>query len=167
MNLGATLISSDHVRRAPRQPLPAVDKDRLPRNAARVYEIRDRFCTTAGEMVMELIAANIRPRDIVTRRALEKWPRWLSRNAESNDALGLAVRKSLQTRDQGERAAAPSDERVQACIQDLVNRLGSRGFIGIVYEHGHVGSEVRLRACAGRHRNHHHAEQSERRHSRE
>jgi dihydroxy-acid dehydratase len=35
------------------------------------YEIRDRFCLTAGEMVMELIARNIRPRDIVTRRALE------------------------------------------------------------------------------------------------
>jgi dihydroxy-acid dehydratase len=35
------------------------------------YEIRDRFCTTAGEMVMELIARNIRPRDIVTRRSLE------------------------------------------------------------------------------------------------
>ncbi|HST93378.1 MAG TPA: dihydroxy-acid dehydratase [Microvirga sp.] len=35
------------------------------------YEIRDRFCTAAGEMVMELIAQNIRPRDIVTRKALE------------------------------------------------------------------------------------------------
>src|SRR5438067_8606219 len=35
------------------------------------YEIRDAFCTTAGEKVMELIASNIRPRDIVTRRALE------------------------------------------------------------------------------------------------
>jgi dihydroxy-acid dehydratase len=35
------------------------------------YEIRDRFCTTAGEMVMELVARNIRPRDIVTRRSLE------------------------------------------------------------------------------------------------
>ena len=35
------------------------------------YEIRDRFCMTAGEMVMELIAQNIRPRDIVTREALE------------------------------------------------------------------------------------------------
>ena len=35
------------------------------------YEIRDRFCMTAGEMVMELIARNIRPRDIVTLRALE------------------------------------------------------------------------------------------------
>jgi len=35
------------------------------------YEIRDRFCTTAGEMVVELIRRNIRPRDIVTRRALE------------------------------------------------------------------------------------------------
>src|SRR5918912_113591 len=35
------------------------------------YEIRDAFCTTAGEQVMELIAANIRPRDIVTKKALE------------------------------------------------------------------------------------------------
>jgi dihydroxy-acid dehydratase len=35
------------------------------------YEIRDRFCATAGEMVVELIAKNIRPRDIVTRKALE------------------------------------------------------------------------------------------------
>jgi dihydroxy-acid dehydratase len=35
------------------------------------YEIRDRFCMTAGEMVMELIAKGIRPRDIVTRKALE------------------------------------------------------------------------------------------------
>src|SRR6201747_2878928 len=35
------------------------------------YEIRDAFCMTAGEKVMELIAANIRPRDIVTRKALE------------------------------------------------------------------------------------------------
>src|ERR1700726_3888969 len=35
------------------------------------YEIRDSFCMTAGEKVMELIALNIRPRDIVTRRPLE------------------------------------------------------------------------------------------------
>jgi len=35
------------------------------------YEIRDAFCATAGEKVMELIARNIRPRDIVTRKALE------------------------------------------------------------------------------------------------
>ncbi len=35
------------------------------------YELRDKFCTLAGEMVMELIAKNIRPRDIVTRKALE------------------------------------------------------------------------------------------------
>src|SRR6266404_6250099 len=35
------------------------------------YEIRDAFCMTAGEKVMELISANIRPRSIVTRRALE------------------------------------------------------------------------------------------------
>jgi dihydroxy-acid dehydratase len=35
------------------------------------YELRDRFCMAAGEQVMELIRSNIRPRDIVTRRALE------------------------------------------------------------------------------------------------
>ena len=35
------------------------------------YEIRDKFCYASGEIVMELLARNIRPRDIVTRRALE------------------------------------------------------------------------------------------------
>ncbi|GEP11289.1 dihydroxy-acid dehydratase [Methylobacterium gnaphalii] len=35
------------------------------------YEIRDQFCAAAGEKVMELIAKNIRPRDIVTRKSLE------------------------------------------------------------------------------------------------
>jgi len=33
--------------------------------------IRDAFCMTAGEQVMELIQRRIRPRDIVTRKALE------------------------------------------------------------------------------------------------
>ncbi len=35
------------------------------------YELRDRFSFASGEKVMELIAKNIRPRDIVTREALE------------------------------------------------------------------------------------------------
>jgi dihydroxy-acid dehydratase len=35
------------------------------------YEIRDGFCMTAGAQVMALIAENIRPRDIVTLKALE------------------------------------------------------------------------------------------------
>jgi dihydroxy-acid dehydratase len=35
------------------------------------YEIRDAFCMTAGEQVMELIQRQIRPRDIVTPKALE------------------------------------------------------------------------------------------------
>src|SRR6187402_2708214 len=35
------------------------------------YEIRDAFCMTAGEQIVELIKANLRPRDIVTRKALE------------------------------------------------------------------------------------------------
>jgi dihydroxy-acid dehydratase len=35
------------------------------------YEIRDAFCMTAGEQVMQLIRDNLRPRDIVTKKALE------------------------------------------------------------------------------------------------
>src|SRR6201988_1236697 len=35
------------------------------------YEIRDSFCTAAGEKVVELIALNLRPRDVVTRKSLE------------------------------------------------------------------------------------------------
>ncbi len=35
------------------------------------YEIRDAFCMTAGEKIMDLVLAGIRPRDIVTRKALE------------------------------------------------------------------------------------------------
>ena len=35
------------------------------------YESRDRYCEQAGEQIMNLIKSNLRPRDIVTRRALE------------------------------------------------------------------------------------------------
>jgi dihydroxy-acid dehydratase len=35
------------------------------------YEFRDRFCMAAGEKIADLIAQQIRPRDIVTRKALE------------------------------------------------------------------------------------------------
>src|SRR5436853_2807334 len=35
------------------------------------YGIRDSFCSAAGEKVVELIALNLRPRDIVTRKSLE------------------------------------------------------------------------------------------------
>ncbi|MDX2073629.1 MAG: dihydroxy-acid dehydratase [Alphaproteobacteria bacterium] len=35
------------------------------------YESRDAFCFDSGEAVMNLLAKNIRPRDIVTRKALE------------------------------------------------------------------------------------------------
>src|SRR6187549_1027488 len=35
------------------------------------YEMRDAFCMTAGEQVMKLIVKNLRPRDIVTKKALE------------------------------------------------------------------------------------------------
>jgi len=35
------------------------------------YESRDRYCEQAGEQIMNLIKNNLRPRDIVTRKALE------------------------------------------------------------------------------------------------
>src|SRR6201995_5037906 len=35
------------------------------------YEIRDAFCMTAGEQIVDLIKSGLRPRDIVTREALE------------------------------------------------------------------------------------------------
>jgi dihydroxy-acid dehydratase len=35
------------------------------------YEMRDKFCMTAGEQIMELVLSGLRPRDIVTRKALE------------------------------------------------------------------------------------------------
>jgi dihydroxy-acid dehydratase len=35
------------------------------------YEMRDQFCMTAGEQIMELVLSGLRPRDIVTRKALE------------------------------------------------------------------------------------------------
>jgi dihydroxy-acid dehydratase len=35
------------------------------------YEIRDKFCMLAGEMIMDLIVKKLRPRDVVTRKALE------------------------------------------------------------------------------------------------
>jgi dihydroxy-acid dehydratase len=35
------------------------------------YEFRDKFCMVAGEQVMELVKTNLRPRAIVTRKALE------------------------------------------------------------------------------------------------
>ena len=35
------------------------------------YEFRDRFCMTAGEQVLDLVKLNLRPRMIVTRKALE------------------------------------------------------------------------------------------------
>src|ERR1044072_7120135 len=46
-------------------PLPSSARAPAP------YEIRDAFCAAAGEKIMELIARNIRPRDIVTRKSLE------------------------------------------------------------------------------------------------
>jgi dihydroxy-acid dehydratase len=50
------------------------------------YEIRDRFCYASGEKIMELIAHNIRPRDIVTRKALENAATVVSASGGSTNA---------------------------------------------------------------------------------
>jgi dihydroxy-acid dehydratase len=50
------------------------------------YEMRDRFNFASGEKVMELIARNIRPRDIVTRKALENAATVVSATGGSTNA---------------------------------------------------------------------------------
>src|SRR3569623_2113775 len=50
------------------------------------YEIRDSFCAAAGEKIMELIARNIRPRDIVTRKSLENAARIVAASGGSTNA---------------------------------------------------------------------------------
>src|SRR5512133_3191009 len=50
------------------------------------YEIRDRFCMTAGETILDLIKSGIRPRDIVTRKALENAAAVVSASGGSTNA---------------------------------------------------------------------------------
>lgn len=50
------------------------------------YEMRDRFNFASGEKVVELIAKNIRPRDIVTRKALENAATVVSATGGSTNA---------------------------------------------------------------------------------
>tara|TARA_R110000850_G_scaffold271794_2_gene406373 strand:- start:417 stop:2141 length:1725 start_codon:yes stop_codon:yes gene_type:complete len=50
------------------------------------YEMRDKFCYAAGEKVMELIAKQIRPRDIVTRKSLENAAAVVSATGGSTNA---------------------------------------------------------------------------------
>jgi dihydroxy-acid dehydratase len=50
------------------------------------YEIRDAFCAAAGEKVMELVRRKIRPRDIVTRKALENAAAVVSASGGSTNA---------------------------------------------------------------------------------
>jgi len=50
------------------------------------YELRDAFCMAAGEKIMELIKRNIRPRDIVTRKALENAAAVVSASGGSTNA---------------------------------------------------------------------------------
>jgi dihydroxy-acid dehydratase len=50
------------------------------------YEIRDAFCMTAGEQIVNLIVEGIRPRDIVTRKALENAAATVSASGGSTNA---------------------------------------------------------------------------------
>jgi dihydroxy-acid dehydratase len=50
------------------------------------YEIRDAFCMTAGEQIVDLIKSGLRPRDIVTRKALENAAAVVSATGGSTNA---------------------------------------------------------------------------------
>ena len=50
------------------------------------YDMRDRFAMLSGEMIKELIVRNIRPRDIVTRKALENAAAVVSATGGSTNA---------------------------------------------------------------------------------
>ncbi|MBC7280779.1 dihydroxy-acid dehydratase [Hoeflea sp.] len=50
------------------------------------YEMRDKFCYAAGEKIMELIARQIRPRDIVTLKSLENAAAVVSATGGSTNA---------------------------------------------------------------------------------
>jgi dihydroxy-acid dehydratase len=50
------------------------------------YEVRDSLCLTAGEKVLDLLKANVRPRHIVTRKALENAARVVSATGGSTNA---------------------------------------------------------------------------------
>jgi len=50
------------------------------------YDMRDRFCMLAGQMIKDLIVKNIRPRDIVTRKALENAAAVVSATGGSTNA---------------------------------------------------------------------------------
>lgn len=50
------------------------------------YESRDAYAEASGEQVMELIARNIRPRDIVTRKSLENAARVVAASGGSTNA---------------------------------------------------------------------------------
>ncbi|NOZ32742.1 MAG: dihydroxy-acid dehydratase, partial [Alphaproteobacteria bacterium] len=51
------------------------------------YKIRDSFCTAAGEQIMELLRLNLRPRDIVTRKALENAATVVAASGGSTNAV--------------------------------------------------------------------------------
>src|SRR3979490_271525 len=50
------------------------------------YEVRDAFCRAAGETILDLIKSGIRPRDIVTREALENAAAVVSATGGSTNA---------------------------------------------------------------------------------
>ena len=58
------------------------------------YEIRDAFCMTAGEQVMSLIRENLRPRDIVTKKALENAAAVVAASGGSTSICSTSPRSS-------------------------------------------------------------------------
>src|SRR5262249_27192974 len=50
------------------------------------YEIRDAFCMTAGEQIMDLIKGRVRPRDLLTRKGLGDRARVVAASGGSTNA---------------------------------------------------------------------------------
>ncbi len=113
------------------------------------YEIRDRFCMTAGEMVMELVARNIRPRDICTRKAFENAATVVAATGGSTNAAlhlpamaqrmrhrlrSLRSRRDLQTHALHRRSEAGRQIRRQGHVRGrrrpvLMKTLLDNGFL--------------------------------------
>jgi dihydroxy-acid dehydratase len=74
------------------------------------YEERDRFAVASGRAVMELLRLRLRPRDIVTRKALENAATVVAATGGSTNA-GCICRRSRMRR----ASISPARRRPRSC----------------------------------------------------
>jgi dihydroxy-acid dehydratase len=99
------------------------------------YDMRDRFNFASGEKVMELIAKNIRPRDIVTRKSLENaaavvsgarpTPRCICRRSPTRRAsrsISSTSRRSLPARPTSPTSSRGADTSPRTCSRPAAFR---------------------------------------------